>query len=58
VTYTLWPAGASPEYVAARTELAHAERRLRDEIERVAAARRALPPGALLPVTRRSSSTT
>ncbi|MFE2754631.1 DUF899 family protein [Actinosynnema sp. NPDC059335] len=44
----IWPAGASPEYQAARMELARAERRLRDEVEAVAAARRAMPPGPVL----------
>lgn len=45
----MWPAAASEEYVAARLEVARAERALRDRIEEVAAARRALPEGALLP---------
>jgi predicted dithiol-disulfide oxidoreductase (DUF899 family) len=43
-----WPVGASPEYIAARTRLAEAERVLRDQIEAVAAARRELPEGAVL----------
>jgi predicted dithiol-disulfide oxidoreductase (DUF899 family) len=43
-----WPDGASAEYVASRMELARAERRLRDQIEQVAAARRRLPPGAVM----------
>ncbi|EFL07730.1 CalU12 [Streptomyces sp. AA4] len=44
----MWPAGASEEYVAARMELAKAERALRDRIEEVAAARRRMPPGRVL----------
>ncbi|WP_067499238.1 DUF899 family protein [Actinoplanes sp. TFC3] len=44
----MWPQDASDEYIRARMELAAAGRRLRDEIENVAAARRALPPGALV----------
>ncbi|ONI76336.1 hypothetical protein ALI144C_37405 [Actinosynnema sp. ALI-1.44] len=44
----MWPAGASDEYIAARIELARAERVLRDQIEQVAAARRAMPPGMVL----------
>jgi predicted dithiol-disulfide oxidoreductase (DUF899 family) len=44
----MWPVGSSPEYVEARLRIARAERELRDRIEEVAAARRALPPGALL----------
>ena len=43
-----WPEGASADYVASRMELARAERRLRDQIEQVAAARRQLPPGAVM----------
>ncbi|WP_433528554.1 DUF899 family protein [Micromonospora sp. CA-263727] len=42
----MWPAGADSSYVTARQRLAEAERRLRDEVERVAAARRQLPLGA------------
>jgi predicted dithiol-disulfide oxidoreductase (DUF899 family) len=42
------PVDAPPAYVAARLELAKAERRLRDQIEEVAAARRVLPPGAVI----------
>lgn len=38
----------SPEYAAARAELWSAERALVDQIERVAALRRALPPGPVL----------
>jgi len=45
----MWPAGASEEYVEARLAVARAERELRDQVEAVAAARRALPEGALLP---------
>jgi predicted dithiol-disulfide oxidoreductase (DUF899 family) len=44
----MWPQGASPEYVAARLQLAEAERKLRDQIEVVAAARRALPAGTVV----------
>lgn len=42
----MWPKGASEEYIAARRALAAKERALRDHIEQIAAARRALPPGA------------
>jgi predicted dithiol-disulfide oxidoreductase (DUF899 family) len=45
----MWPVGASAEYVEARMQLARAERDLRDRIEEVAQARRAMPAGALLP---------
>jgi predicted dithiol-disulfide oxidoreductase (DUF899 family) len=48
-TVPMWPQHASPEYVAARIELAKAERRLRDQVEAVAAARRRIPAGAVLP---------
>jgi predicted dithiol-disulfide oxidoreductase (DUF899 family) len=41
----MWPVGASPEYISARLDLAKAERMLRDEIEKVAAARRRIPEG-------------
>ena len=44
----LWPVGTDGDYIAARLALARAERELRDRIERVAAARRALPLGAEL----------
>jgi predicted dithiol-disulfide oxidoreductase (DUF899 family) len=44
----MWPAGASEEYVNARMALAKAERELRERVEEVAAARRALPEGAVL----------
>lgn len=44
----MWPEGAGEEYIAARMELAKAERRLRDQIEEVAAARRQVPPGLVL----------
>ncbi|GAA4447349.1 DUF899 family protein [Phytohabitans houttuyneae] len=44
----MWPVGASEEYIAARLELARAERVLRDQVEAVAAARRALPEGTLV----------
>ncbi|MGH7882814.1 MAG: hypothetical protein ACREN8_07890 [Candidatus Dormibacteraceae bacterium] len=45
---SMWPVGASAEYITARTELAKAERILRDQIEQVAAARRMLPQGTLI----------
>ncbi|WP_433872597.1 DUF899 family protein [Saccharopolyspora sp. CA-218241] len=44
----LWPRSADPEYVEARRALRAAERELVDAVERVAAARRSLPPGGLL----------
>jgi predicted dithiol-disulfide oxidoreductase (DUF899 family) len=44
----MWPVGASEEYITARLAVARAERALRDQVEAVAAARRALPEGALL----------
>jgi predicted dithiol-disulfide oxidoreductase (DUF899 family) len=44
-----WPLNASTEYIAARKELLEAEMSLRDQIERVAAQRRTLPPGAFMP---------
>ncbi|BCB88497.1 DUF899 family protein [Phytohabitans suffuscus] len=44
----MWPVGASEQYIAARLEVARAERALRDQVEAVAAARRELPEGALL----------
>ncbi|WP_225732121.1 MULTISPECIES: DUF899 family protein [unclassified Nocardia] len=44
----MWPKGASEEYIAARIELAKAERTLRDQIEEVAAARRRMPLGRIL----------
>jgi predicted dithiol-disulfide oxidoreductase (DUF899 family) len=44
----MWPQGASPEYVAARMRLAEVERKLRDQIEAVAAARRALLAGTVV----------
>ncbi|MGD0525792.1 MAG: DUF899 family protein [Polyangiaceae bacterium] len=52
----------SPEYRAARDELLAAERDLRAQVERVAAMRRKLPPGGLVPedyafVTSDASST-
>lgn len=43
-----WPIGATSTYLTARRTLASAEQDLRDQIERVAAARRNLPPGPLL----------
>jgi predicted dithiol-disulfide oxidoreductase (DUF899 family) len=45
----MWPTAAGEDYVSARVELAKAERLLRDQIEEVAAARRRMPPGLLLP---------
>ncbi|MBO0849747.1 MAG: DUF899 family protein [Pseudonocardia sp.] len=45
----IWPAGASEEYQAARRRLAEAEIALRDQVEAVAAQRRGLPPGPVLP---------
>jgi predicted dithiol-disulfide oxidoreductase (DUF899 family) len=45
----MWPEGASDEYRSARLALAEAEVALRDQIEAVAALRRALPAGAALP---------
>jgi predicted dithiol-disulfide oxidoreductase (DUF899 family) len=44
----LWPEGSTPDYIAARLDLAKAERLLRDQIEQVAAARRRLPEGAIV----------
>jgi predicted dithiol-disulfide oxidoreductase (DUF899 family) len=44
-----WPRGASREYVRARQRLLRSERELRDRLEEVAAQRRELPEGALLP---------
>jgi predicted dithiol-disulfide oxidoreductase (DUF899 family) len=43
-----WPAAADADYIAARLRLADAEKSLSEQIERVAAARRALPPGAVV----------
>ncbi|WP_211261450.1 DUF899 family protein [Pseudonocardia acaciae] len=45
----MWAAGASEEYKRARRELAEAEMALRDQVEAVAAQRRELPPGPVLP---------
>jgi predicted dithiol-disulfide oxidoreductase (DUF899 family) len=45
----MWPSGASEEYRAARRALAEAELALRDQVEAVAAQRRTLPPGPVLP---------
>jgi predicted dithiol-disulfide oxidoreductase (DUF899 family) len=45
----MWPIGSDPAYISARIRLGVAERRLSEETERVAALRRALPPGPLLP---------
>lgn len=44
-----WPASASSEYIEARRALLNEEFALRNQIERVAAQRRALPPGPILP---------
>ncbi|WP_084216726.1 DUF899 family protein [Pseudonocardia spinosispora] len=44
-----WPAGASEEYREARRRLSEAELALRDQAEAVAALRRELPAGAVLP---------
>jgi predicted dithiol-disulfide oxidoreductase (DUF899 family) len=44
-----WPHNASTEYISARQKLLEAEMSLRDQIERVAAQRRALPTGASMP---------
>lgn len=44
----LVPAGADDRYRAARADLLHRERALREQAEEVAAARRALPPGPVL----------
>jgi predicted dithiol-disulfide oxidoreductase (DUF899 family) len=45
----LFAAGASDEYRAARAALVQAEQALSDQVEAVAAQRRALPPGPVLP---------
>lgn len=45
----LWATGASDEYRTARLALVQEEARLRDAIEAVAAQRRALPPGPVVP---------
>lgn len=44
-----WPCDASGEYIAARNKLLVAELDLRNQMERVAAMRRLLPPGAPMP---------
>jgi predicted dithiol-disulfide oxidoreductase (DUF899 family) len=49
VVFRRWPSNASEEYIAARNQLLQAELGLRDQIEHVAALRRALPPGAPMP---------
>lgn len=41
----MWPVGATQEYINARIALAKTERALRDRVEEVAAARRAMPAG-------------
>ncbi|RLK58078.1 DUF899 family protein [Actinokineospora cianjurensis] len=45
---TMWPKGASEEYVAARVELDRAEHALHAEVHRLAALRRDMPQGPLL----------
>ncbi|WP_020666138.1 DUF899 family protein [Amycolatopsis nigrescens] len=45
----MWPDGASEEYRTARRALVEAEAAVRDQLEAVAAQRRALPPGPVLP---------
>jgi predicted dithiol-disulfide oxidoreductase (DUF899 family) len=44
--YTRWAPGTSDEYIKARNELLKAEWELQDQVESVAALRRALPQGA------------
>jgi len=44
----MWPVDATPEYVEARVALAKTERSLRQQIDEIAAARRAMPPGSPL----------
>jgi predicted dithiol-disulfide oxidoreductase (DUF899 family) len=51
-TPPMWPAEASEEYRAARLALVEAELALRDQVEAVAAQRRALPAGPVLPTYR------
>ncbi len=46
-----YPAGASPEYITARASLLEAELALHNQVEAVAAQRRALPAGALMSKT-------
>jgi predicted dithiol-disulfide oxidoreductase (DUF899 family) len=43
-----WPRNANDEYITARSKLLEAERNLKNEIERVATLRRALPLGAAM----------
>lgn len=45
---TRWPAGATSDYIEARKKLTDAEWDLRNQLEAVAAQRRALPPGPLM----------
>ncbi|MBM7774187.1 putative dithiol-disulfide oxidoreductase (DUF899 family) [Actinokineospora baliensis] len=45
---TMWPKGASEEYIAARVELDRLEHALHAEVHRLAALRRDLPPGPVL----------
>ena len=44
-----WPAGADKDYIQARNDLLKEEHDLRAHIERVAAMRRSLPAGAIMP---------
>jgi predicted dithiol-disulfide oxidoreductase (DUF899 family) len=44
----LWPVGTSQSYIDSRRELARAEQALHGQVGEVAAARRRLPPGAVL----------
>jgi predicted dithiol-disulfide oxidoreductase (DUF899 family) len=44
-----WPASTSPDYVTARRSLLEKEYALINQIEEIAAQRRALPPGPVLP---------
>jgi len=44
-----WPPNTSQEYITARNDLLKEEWVLRDQIERVASLRRALPQGAIMP---------
>lgn len=48
-TYLKWPSKASQEYITARRALLKTEYTLTQQIEKVAAQRRTLPPGPILP---------
>lgn len=48
-SYHKWPTTASPEYITARRALLESEYTLTQQIEKVAAQRRTLPPGPILP---------